>query len=318
MSEKIPLLVIAGPTASGKTGLSIDLAKELGGEVVSADSMQIYRYMTIGTAKPTAEEMQGIPHHLMDFLDPGEEFSVAQYVTLAREAILDIHSRGKLPMLVGGTGLYISSLIDHISFAETGSSADIRRRYQKEAQEHGNEYVLELLRRIDPETAAALHSNNLGRIIRALEIYELTGQTMTWHRQQSRLQPSPYALSYIGLNFRDRALLWERINRRVDIMVEQGLLQEAEALFSSGFSGTAKQAIGYKELLPYFEGGALEPCLDAVRMYSRRYAKRQLTWFRRDERIHWFYPDDYPSYDVFYEAVQQDIENSGILCYTNQ
>lgn len=315
--EKIPLLVIAGPTASGKTKLSIDLAKRFDGEIVSADSMQIYKKMTIGTAKPTPEEMDGIPHHLIDFAEPGESFSVAEYVELARKVIAEIHARGKLPIVVGGTGLYISSLIDNVEFAETGSSLEIREKYKKMAEEEGKAAVLEKLREVDPETAASLHENNIGRVIRALELYELTGMPMSRHKELSKRHPSPYQLCCLALDYRSRQTLYDRINLRVTRMVEEGLLEEARELMASGYSATAAQAIGYKELIPWLDGEApLEDCLERIRMQSRRYAKRQLTWFRRDERIHWFFPDDYSDYDNLYKNVVDYIEKTALLCYT--
>lgn len=315
--EKIPLLVIAGPTASGKTKLSIDLAKQFDGEIVSADSMQIYKRMTIGTAKPTPEEMEGIPHHLIDFVEPGESFSVAEYVELARKEIAEIHARGKLPIVVGGTGLYISSLIDNVEFAETGSSLEIREKYKKIAEEQGKAAVLEKLREVDPETAATLHENNIGRVIRALELYELTGIPISRHKELSRRHLSPYRLCCLALDYRSRQTLYDRINLRVTKMVENGLLDEVRDLVQSGYSATAAQAIGYKELIPWMDGEAtLEDCLERIRMQSRRYAKRQLTWFRRDERIHWFFPDDYSDYDILYKNVVDYIEKTALLCYT--
>ena len=314
---KIPLLVIAGPTASGKTKLSIDLAKQLNGEIVSADSMQIYKKMTIGTAKPTPEEMDGIPHHLIDFVEPGESFSVAEYVELARKEIAEIHARGKLPIVVGGTGLYITSLIDNVEFAETGSSLEIREKYKQMAEEQGNAAVLEKLREVDPETAAALHENNIGRVIRALELYELTGIPMSRHKELSKKTPAPYELCCIALDYRSRQTLYDRINLRVSMMVEAGLLEEVRDLVVSGYSATAAQAIGYKELIPWLDGEEpLEDCLERIRMQSRRYAKRQLTWFRRDDRIHWFFPDDYSDYDNLYKKVVDYIEKTALLCYT--
>ncbi|MBS4786247.1 MAG: tRNA (adenosine(37)-N6)-dimethylallyltransferase MiaA [Clostridiales bacterium] len=317
MQKQIPLIVVAGPTASGKTRLAIDLARRYGGEVVSADSMQIYQGMAIGTAQPTREEMGEIPHHLVGFLPPGERFSVADYVELARKTIADIHRRDRLPILAGGTGLYISSLIDNVEFAETGSSLEIRERYRRLAEREGNAHVLECLRRVDPETAEKLHPNNIGRVIRALELYELTGIPMSRHKELSRRSPSPYRLFCLGLDYRERQTLYDRINLRVEKMVEAGLLEEAEQLFRSPYSATAAQAIGYKELLPYFQGDQpLDSCLELIRMQSRRYAKRQLTWFRRDERMHWYFPDDWESYAGMFENITRDIEKSGILCYT--
>ncbi len=292
--KKIPVLVIVGPTASGKTALGIEMCRQLNGEVVSADSMQIYKGMDIATAKPTPGETMGVPHHLISVIEPECEFSVADYVKLASEAIRDIHSRGKLPVVVGGTGLYINSLIDNISFDSAQTDGNIRKRLTEEAEKHGREAMLERLREIDPDTAAELHPNNITRIIRALEIYELTGMKFSEYKVVSRSEESPYKPCFIGLNYKDRSLLYDRINKRVDIMAENGLVEEAEAVWrsSSGLK-TAHQAIGYKELFPYFEGTkSLEECLDYLKMQTRRYAKRQLTWFRRDNRIIWLEMDE--------------------------
>ena len=285
--EKQFVVVICGPTASGKTSLSVELAKELDAEIVSADSMQIYKGMDIATAKPTVEERQGIPHHLMDFLDPSEGFSVADYVRLAREKISDIASRGKLPMIVGGTGLYISSLINNIQFEESECDYAYREELRQLAEEKGNGRLLDMLREIDPETAATLHENNQSRVIRALEVYRTTGKTMSQLQKESRTIPSPYEPCMIALDY-DRSQLYDRINRRVDIMLRDGLIEEAREFYEAEDYPTAAQAIGYKELLPYLKGEqTLETCVEKLKQETRKYAKRQLTWFRRDERIHW-------------------------------
>ncbi len=291
--NKISIIVIAGPTASGKTAVSIRLAKELDGEIVSADSMQIYKGLDIATAKPTKEEMQGIPHHLMSFVDNSEKFSVAQYLEKAREVIADIHQRGKMPIVVGGTGLYISSLVDNIIFDDISSNGEVRARLTKEAEEIGNEAMLRRLMEIDEETAKTLHPNNLTRIIRALEAYELSGLTMSELKRRSREEESPYNACMIGLNFRDRQKLYDRINLRVDKMAKEGMVDEAFEFYKNERGNTVCQAIGYKELIPYFEEKAtLDECLETLKRETRRYAKRQLTWFRRDERIHWIYLDE--------------------------
>lgn len=291
--KKQPLVVVVGPTASGKTAAGVILAKEFGGEVVSADSMQIYKSMSISTAKPTKDEMQGIPHHLIDFLDSDTAFSVADYVSLAREKISDIASRGKLPILVGGTGLYVNSLIDNIKFDDTCGNSEIRDRLYAEAQEKGNHYLWERLLHIDPETASAVHENNLSRVVRALEVFEITGEKLSVHKKNSRLEESRYDVCMIGLNFHDRHLLYDRINRRVDLMLLNGLVDEAKDFFSEENRYTANQAIGIKELKPYLDGkDTLENCVKKIKMESRRYAKRQLTWFRRDGRINWIYLDE--------------------------
>ncbi|MCX7657747.1 MAG: tRNA (adenosine(37)-N6)-dimethylallyltransferase MiaA, partial [Oscillospiraceae bacterium] len=227
--SKIPILVIAGPTASGKTALAIELAILYDGEIISADSMQIYKGMDIATAKPTKEEMKGIPHHLMGFLDRDKDFSVADYLALAREKIAEISNKGKLPVIAGGTGLYISSLLDNVKFDQSPGKSEIREKLLKETQELGREAMLQRLFEVDEETAKTLHPNNINRIIRALEVYELTGIKMSEHKTMSRCEESPYNACVIGLNFAQRELLYDRINKRVDIMVQKGLLEEAFA-----------------------------------------------------------------------------------------
>ena len=298
MMAKIPLIVICGPTASGKTSLSIAIAKALNGEIVSCDSMQIYKGMDIATAKPTEEERSDAVHHLVDFLDPGETFSVAEYVKLANDAIMDISSRGKQPIVCGGTGLYVTSLVDNVTFDEFGSNDELRNELCALAKEKGNSYLLEMLREFDPESAERLHENNLNRIIRAIEVYKITGKTITDYNRDSKLIESPYDTVMIGINYRHRQKLYDRINLRVDIMVKDGLLEEAKEVLSNENMRTAAQAIGYKELLPCFSGEkSLEECLNNLKMQSRRYAKRQLTWLRRDERINWIYADECESFE---------------------
>ena len=290
--EKIKVLAVVGPTASGKSALAVELAGRYGGEVVSCDSMQIYKHMAVATAKPTAEEMHGIPHHLIDFLEPTERFSVAEYVTLAGKVIADIHARGKLPIICGGTGLYFSSLIHGITFSEAGSDPAYRKALEQRAASEGAQVLLDELRAFDPESAAKLHPNNLKRIIRAMEHYKLTGKTITEQNEMSRATPSAYEALTFAIGFRDMQNLYERIHRRVDHMCETGLLAEAAWYFAqSGFS-TASAAIGYKELQPYFEGVmSLEEALENLKKETRHYAKRQLTWFRREENIRWLYAD---------------------------
>ncbi len=302
--DKQFIAVVCGPTASGKTALSVELAKRLSGEIISADSMQIYKGMDIATAKPTEQEKQGIPHYLMDFLDPHDSFSVADYVKMAHERIAEIAPRGKLPIIVGGTGLYISSLIDNLSFEETESDYEYRDELRALAQEKGNGYLLRMLREIDPETAARLHENNLNRIIRALEVYKTTGRTMSEQQRLSRLSPSPYDPCMIQLDY-DRETLYDRINRRVDIMLAEGLIDEARQFTEQSDYPTAAQAIGYKELMPYLKGESeLEPCVERLKQETRKYAKRQLTWFRRDDRIHYIRVDGVKSFSqIVDEAV---------------
>ena len=301
-----PLLIVCGPTASGKTRLAIDLALRFGGEVVSADSMQVYKGMDIGTAKPTKQEMRGVLHHLIDMLRPDEDFSVAQYAQLARKIIADIHARGKLPILAGGTGLYIKAIADNIQYGKIPEDENLRERLRLQAQQLGNTRMLERLREIDPHLGETLHPNNLGRIIRAIEVYELTGEPMSLWQKRSREIPGEYSLCMLGLMYFDRALLYERIEKRIDEMLLRGLLDEAKALFEAGFSGTASQAIGYKELFGFLRGEqTLQEAVSGLKRETCRYAKRQLTWFRRDERIRWLYADNPGGYDrVFAEACE--------------
>lgn len=307
--SKIPLIAIIGPTASGKTSLAVEICKRYNAEAVSCDSMQIYKGMDIATAKPTVAEMQGIPHHLIGFLDPDEVFSVAKYCETARNIISDISSRGKKAVLVGGTGLYYSSLVDNIEFLQEETDFEYREMLKKRAETEGAQVLLDELSEIDPESAAQLHVNNVGRIIRALEIHHTTGKTKTNQNEESRNSPSPFVTTAICLDARDRQFLYDRINRRVDIMLENGLLEEARAFFESPLGRTARQAIGYKELNPYFCGEkSLEECIENLKMQTRRYAKRQLTWFRRDEKIKFIYIDDYSSSEDLVNAACEIIE----------
>lgn len=311
--RKIPLIVVCGPTASGKTALAVSLAKIFNCEIVSADSMQIYKQMQIATAKPTPEEQQNIKHHLIDFLEPDEDFSVADYVRLAKDCIEKIYYSGETPLLCGGTGLYISSLVDNISFDDTCASTELRRELSDLAKEKGGEYLLEMLSAFDPETASRLHPNNITRIIRAIEVYRVSGITMSEAVSNSRHE-SPYDTCMIGITCYDRSKLYDRINLRVDRMMEAGLLDEAKAVLSNPRLKTAYQAIGYKELKRYFDNEAsLEECIQSLKMSTRRYAKRQLTWFRRDERINWLYTDLIGSVQGLTEAAAQIIRDSGIV-----
>lgn len=293
---KPKLLAVVGPTASGKTALAIELARRLNGEVVSCDSMQIYRRMQIGTAAPTTEEMQGIPHHLIGIAEPDESFSCADYTERARECIRDIVSRGKLPVFCGGTGLYLDSLLRVSAFSEAPGSEKIRQELQQYACENGNEALHRRLAQADPEAASSVHPNNVRRVIRALEIFETTGIPKTEWDRRSLAAESSYDARIVVLNFRDRQLLYDRIDRRVDGMLERGLEQEVRLLYSQGMLDgcfVASQAIGYKEFLPYFAGETtLAEAADQIRLSTRRYAKRQLTWFRRYTDALWLYPDE--------------------------
>ncbi len=309
--SKIPIIAVVGPTASGKTSLAVELCKRYGAEAVSCDSMQIYKGMDIATAKPTVDEMQGIPHHLIGFAEPDEPFSVAKYCELAKAAIYDINGRGKRTVLVGGTGLYYSSLTDNIEFLPDETDFEYREKLKERAEKEGVQVLLDELRRIDPETAESLHINNVGRIMRALEIYHTTGKTKTMQNELSRKEPTPFDVVTVCLDARNRQYLYDRINKRVDIMLETGLLDEAKRFFESPLGTTARQAIGYKELDPYFKGEkSLDECIENLKMQTRRYAKRQLTWFRRDDRIKFVYIDDYPDSNELLDAVCEIIERS--------
>lgn len=315
MNKKIPLIVVAGPTASGKTALGAELAKRLDGEVVSADSMQIYKGMDIASAMPTEEEMQGVPHHMLSFLPQGERYSVAAYCEQANRCISDIVSRGRQPIIVGGTGLYISSLVDNIEFTQQPTDLKLREKLGKRLEALGAAALLEELRAVDPESAARLHENDTKRILRALELYYQTGVTITEQTRLSRLNGSPYSPFIIGLNAHDRNYLYERINKRVGIMAENGLVDEARRCLAEN-KATAAQAIGHKELEPYFNGEmTLDEALDNLRMQTRRYAKRQLTWLRRDERVNWIYIDEYADFgslaDYAYSLCEQFLKEGG-------
>lgn len=283
------LICICGPTASGKTALSVALAGLRGTEIISADSMQLYRGMDIGTAKPTEAEKQGIAHHLLDIRDPGEPFSVAQYVALADACAQDLLARGKIPIVVGGTGLYMDALVECSDFPGGETDYAARERYQRMAAEQGNQAVHDALRAVDPESAKRLHPNNLKRVIRALEVYEQTGLTLGELNARNRRPQPKYRAYKIGVCPTTREALYARIDRRVGQMLRDGLLDECARLLAAGqLAGTAAQAIGYKELIPCIEGrDSLEHCADLLRQHTRNYAKRQLTWLARDPAIHW-------------------------------
>lgn len=290
--NKIPLIAVVGPTASGKTSLGVELAVLLGGEIVSADSMQIYKDMPIAAAVPADCEKKGVPHHLMEFINADEMFSVADYVNLAKEKIFEINSRGNLPILVGGTGLYVNSLVDNVEFADEETDFSLRYKLEEDFKRLGGEEMLSRLSEFDAESAARLHPNNRRRIIRAFEVYLTTGKTLTDQNAKSKSVPSPFKTILIGVTCRDRQKLYERINSRVDIMLENGLLDEAERFCTRENKG-AGQAIGHKEFLPYFRGESdLNTCVETLKRETRRYAKRQHTWFCRDERINWIYIDE--------------------------
>ena len=292
--DKMPVVAVGGPTASGKTAFSVQLAKRLGGEVVSADSMQIYKGLDVGTAKATKEEMEGVPHHLMDFLPPEETFSVADFVEAANREVQAITGRGRLPVLVGGTGLYIESFLNGVRFAEQKTDPALRERLEKEAGELGAQAMHRRLAAIDPDYAATVHPNNVGRVIRALELYYSSGKTMSRQREESLPETPPFDSMVFCLAPAERSELYRRIDVRVDRMLEAGILEEAKMVWENRERyRTAAQAIGYKEFFPYFEGTAdLAACTDKLKQASRNYAKRQLTWFRRMENVIWLDPGD--------------------------
>ena len=292
--SKPRVVAVGGPTASGKTALSVALAKAFDGEIINADSMQIYKNLDVGTAKPTTQEQQGIPHHLLGFLPPETPFSVADFTAAADPLVREISAHGKLPLVVGGTGLYITSLLNGVAFAPEKLDPTIRAHLQAQAEAEGSAALYAQLQAVDPDYAAQVHPNNLPRVIRALELFEATGRKMSEERVNARAAEPPYRALCLCLTCRDRAALYDRIGRRVDLMVENGVLDEARQVYDHRDSyRTAAQAIGYKEFFPYFEGTAsLDDCTERLKQATRNYAKRQLTWFRRQNDAVWLYLDE--------------------------
>ena len=292
--KKIPLIVVGGPTASGKTALAIELAKALDGEIVSADSMQIYKYMDIGTAKPTTDELKECPHHLIGFREPDCDFSVADYTELAHKTIADITARGKVAIMCGGTGLYINSVVNDVDFGEYENDYELRKSLYELAKKDGAGVLLDMLAEFDPVSAKRLHPNNVKRIIRAIEFYKVSGVPISEHQERTKLKESRYDATMFLINH-NREVLYDRINRRVDIMISDGLVDEVRSIMNMGYSRdlNSMQGIGYKEMIAYLEGEiSLADAIDMIKQNSRRYAKRQLTWFRRDGRINMLSPDD--------------------------
>lgn len=288
--NKPKVLFVVGPTASGKTGLAIKLARRFNGEIVSADSMQIYKGISIASAAPTEEEKQLAVHHLVEFLEPEIKFSVADYVVLARKVIEDIISRGKLPIIVGGTGLYIDALIEGIEFTDEKTSSEVRENIEKEYDDIGGVEMLRKLSEIDALTAKKLSPNDKKRIVRAFEVYYTIGITITEQNERSKINGKPYDETVIGISCYDREKLYERINKRVDLMVQSGIIEEAKSMRDKGY--TSAQAIGHKEFYDYLDGKvSLEEAIEKLKRETRRYAKRQLTWFRKNENINWVYSD---------------------------
>ena len=286
---KKPLIILTGPTAAGKTELSIALAKKLNGAIISADSMQVYKYMNIGSAKIRPEEMQGVRHYLVDVLDPREEFHVARFQQMAKEAMDEIYRNGQLPIVVGGTGFYIQALLKDIDFDESSGELPCRKELEETARREGGAVLYERLKQVDPESAEAIHPNNVKRVIRALEFYQETGQPISLHNKEQKEKQPPYTYAYFVLND-DRARLYERIDRRVDRMVEQGLVEEVRWLKEHGYdrSLVSMQGLGYKELFPYLDGTcSLEEAVEIIKRDTRHFAKRQITWFKREPDVIW-------------------------------
>lgn len=302
--NKKPLLMLVGPTAVGKTNLSVELAKALNGEIISADSMQIYEYMDIGTAKITDVEKKGIVHHLIDEVTPEVDFSVSDFQKKASSYIDDIVSRGKLPIVVGGTGLYINSLIYDLDFTSSVSNWNLRYEYKEKANAYGNEYIYDELKNVDPLSAERIHVNDTNRVIRALEVYYETGKPMSLCYKDFRKPRDEFDIVMIGLRM-DREKLYERINKRIDIMIEQGLIDEVKSLIDRGYSEnlTSMQAIGYKEVISYLKDNcSLDETVEILKRQSRRYAKRQLTWFRKEKRVNWIDVDEFDTIDDIKKA----------------
>ena len=310
------ILVICGPTASGKTALAVELALRHHGEVVSADSMQIYRRMDIGTAKPTPEEMGGVPHHMLDVADPEEDFSVARYVDMAAKCVDDILSRGRLPILAGGTGLYIDSLLSGRTFAPFQPDSPLRGELEEQLRREGGAAMLARLAQVDPDSAARLHPNDEKRIVRALEVYQSTGKTITQHNLETQAIPPRYDALTLALAFERREDMWSRIDRRVDQMMDQGLVAEVQGLLDSGVPAkcTAMQAIGYKEMAAaLLSGGDVRAAAEEIQLRSRQYAKRQLTWFKRNKAARWLLWGREPDFAAALQTSTEYMEEFGLV-----
>lgn len=284
-----PLIILTGPTAVGKTELSISLAKSIGGEIISADSMQVYKYMDIGTAKIRPEETQGVPHHLIDILEPDVAFNVAMFKELAKNAMKEIYERGHIPIVVGGTGFYIQALLYDIDFTEEEDDTSIRKELESLVNEKGGPYLHELLQKVDPESARQIHANNLKRVIRALEYYRMHGEKISVHNAEERQKKSPYDFMYFVLTH-ERKVLYDRIEKRIDKMIEEGLISEVDNLLKKGYDSSlvSMQGLGYKEFIPYLKGEcSLDEAVYILKRDTRHFAKRQLTWFRRERDVRW-------------------------------
>lgn len=313
---KKPLIILTGPTAVGKTRLSIALAKKVNGEIISADSMQVYRYMDIGSAKIKPEEMDGVPHFLVDCLNPDEEFNVVRFQKMAQAAMEDIYARNKIPVLVGGTGFYIQAVTSAIDFTEHGEDDSYRKGLEQLAKEQGAEALHEMLRNVDPDSASAIHANNIKRVIRALEYYKQTGKPISAHNQEQREKESPYNLAYFVLND-ERSKLYQRIDQRIDEMLDEGLIEEVQKLKEMGYHKgmVSMQGLGYKEILSYLdETWSLEEAVYVLKRDTRHFAKRQITWFKREKQVEWFYKPDYQyNEEKILDAMMHSLKDKGIL-----
>lgn len=317
MSEnKKPLVILTGPTAVGKTALSIGIAKRINGEIISADSMQVYKHMDIGTAKIMAEEMDGVKHYLIDEYEPDEEFNVTIFQKRAKEAMEEIYKAGKIPVIVGGTGFYIQALLYDIDFSEEENVDGYRKHLYNLAVENGNEYVHNMLKEVDPEYAAGIHANNLKRVVRALEFYHETGQKLSMHNEKQQEKESPYNFVYFVLN-NDRKILYDRIDARVCKMFKDGLVDEVKSLRAAGFTKdmVSMQGIGYKEVFEYLDGNmSLDDTIDLIQKDTRHFAKRQLTWFRREKDVTWMDYQDYDSnQDAMIESMIEHLKEKNII-----
>ena len=307
--KKTPIIVVVGPTASGKTALSVLLAKKFDCEIVSFDSMQVYKELSVSTAKPDLAEMDGVPHHLIDNLSVSENFSVATFCEMAKSTVEDIISRNKIPLFVGGTGLYIDSFVNNINFKNIDKNDEVREKINNLEKEIGTDGLYKRLMEVDNKAAENIHPNNIKRVKRALEIYYSSGITKTEQDENSMKDSSPYKPLFIGINYKKRENLYNRINLRVDKMIENGLVNEAREFYKMPFSKTASQAIGCKELKPFIDGKkSLDECVEKLKQETRRYAKRQITWFKRNKEINWYYPDE-QNYDIIVNSCISLIEN---------
>ena len=315
MMTKKPLIILAGPTAVGKTKLSIALAKAINGEIISADSMQVYKKMDIGTAKIMPEEMDGVPHYLIDVLDPKEEFHVVLFQKLAKEAMEEIYAKGKVPIITGGTGFYIQALLYDIAFDNNDGDMAYREELEELAKEKGAEYLHNMLAEIDEEAAKSIHANNIKRVIRAIEFHKQTGRKISEHNEEERQKVSPYNFVYFVLN-NDRQVLYERIEKRVDIMLEQGLVAEVEALYKEGYDSNlvSMLGLGYKEILAYLKGEyTLEEAVYILKRDTRHFAKRQLTWFKREKEITWVNKNEFNSEEEILPFMIEQLKEKGIV-----